>query len=70
VVSTWSDIAPAKEKLAGKRLNSAGMESLNQPDADVRGDDPLMEKPGTRGMTKARVIAMLWGRKRGLGLTR
>ena len=65
MVSTWSDIAPAKEKLAGKRLNSAGMDSLNQPDADVRGDDPLMAKPGTRGMTKARVIAMLWGRKRG-----
>jgi hypothetical protein len=52
-------MAPAKEKLAGERLNSAGIESLNQPDADTRGDDPLIAKAGTRGMTKARVMPML-----------
>jgi len=58
-VSTWSDTAAGKEKLAGKRLNPTGTDWLNQPEADTRGVCPLILKPGTRGIVKASTTPML-----------
>ena len=64
-VSTWSGILAAKEKLAGERLNSAGIDWLNQPVAETRGFCPLVLKLGTRGIVKASTMPML-ERKGGL----
>lgn len=58
-VSTWSDTAAGKEKLAGTRLNSTGTDWLNQPVAETRGVCPLMLKLGTRGIVKASTMPML-----------
>jgi hypothetical protein len=48
-----------KEKLAGKRENSVGIEEAKDPVAGMRGVPLLKENEGTRGITNARVIPTL-----------
>lgn len=62
-VSTSSCASPGKEKLAGERLNSLGIEELKSPEACTRGSVLSIANPGTRGIVTASTTAMLCTRR-------
>lgn len=59
VVSTWISARAAKEKLAGARENSVGIEALKSPVAATRGVSLLNDRGGTRGRVIAMIVPML-----------
>lgn len=61
-VSTCRDAYAGNEKFAGDRENPAGMARAKEPLAGMSGVW-LTEKPGTRGIVKARMIPILLVKK-------
>jgi len=59
LVSTWKSANAAKEKFAGDRENSDGIELLKLPVAGTIGVFELIFNPGTRGIVKARTKPIL-----------
>jgi hypothetical protein len=59
-VLSWRLAKAGKEKLAGDRENTIGMEAAKCPVAFRSGDVGMKEKEGTRGMVKARMMPILF----------